>query len=106
MKPALTKEQQAAKKAQENAGYRPVGRSMVGAYGGYGLATAGYSQYQTPTVLYQTSDPSAGQAYSLGYPTGYSQPAVAPSPYGGVPAYEVPPTQGYAAVRYPGECIF
>jgi predicted membrane GTPase involved in stress response len=105
VKPALTKEQQAAKKAHEMAGYRGVGRGMVGAsFGGYGVPTAGYGQYQTPTVLYQTSDPGAAQAYSIGYPAAYSQPAVQASPYGGVPGYEVPPSQSYAAVRYPGKC--
>ena len=85
------------------AGYRGVGRGMVGASFGYGVPAASYGQYQTPTVLYQTSDPTAAPAYSIGYPPGYSQ-QVAASPYAGVPGYEVQPAQSFAAVRYPGEC--
>lgn len=82
-------------------GYRGVGRGMVSASFGYGVPAAGYSQYQTPTVLYQT-DPAA-PAYSIGYPPGYSQPgAVAASPYGSVAGYEVQPAQSFTAVRYPG----
>ncbi|XP_028405146.1 heterogeneous nuclear ribonucleoprotein 1-like [Dendronephthya gigantea] len=103
VKPALSKEQQAAKKAQEMGGYRGVGRGMVGASFGYGVPATGYSQYQTPTVLYQATDPAgAAPAYSIGYPPGYSQPgAVAASPYGSVAGYEVQPAQSFAAVRYP-----
>ena len=108
VKPALSKEQQAAKKAHEMGGYRGVGRGMVGASFGYGVPAASYGQYQPPTVLYQASDPTgAASAYSIGYPPGYSQPgAVAASPYAGVPSYEVQPTQTYAAVRYPGMVKF
>ncbi|CAB3978067.1 heterogeneous nuclear ribonucleo A B-like isoform X2 [Paramuricea clavata] len=103
VKPALTKEQQAAKKAHEMGGFRGLGRGMVGASFGYGVPAASYGQYQTPTVLYQTADPSAaGPAYSIGYPPGYSQPgAVAASPYAGVPGYDVQPAQSFATVRYP-----
>lgn len=76
---------------------------MVGASYSYGIP-ASYGQYQTPTVLYQTPDPSASaQAYSIGYPPAYSQPgAVAASPYASMAGYEVQPAQGYAAIRYPG----
>ena len=105
VKPALSKEQQAAKKAQEMGGYRGVGRGMVGASFGYGVPTASYAQYQPP-VLYQASDPTgAASAYSIGYPAGYSQPG-AVAPYAGVPSYEVQPTQSFATVRYPGMVSF
>ena len=104
MKPALSKEQQAAKKAQEMAGYRGVGRGMVGASFGYGVPTAGYGAYQSAAMIYPTSDPTTAQGY-IGYPPSYTPSgAVAASPYTGVPAtYEVQPAQSFTTVRYPGE---
>ena len=101
MKPALSKEQQAAKKAQEMGGYRGVGRGMVGATFGYGVPA--YSQYSTGSTVVYASDPTGGApGYSIGYPPSYSGPVA--SPYGAaVPSYEVQGPPAYATVRYPGE---